>query len=283
MGKLCLERAKKKKDDEFFTEISDVEKEVWNFSENFFGKTVCCPCNDGETSAFTQFFSENSEKLGLTGMTFVEFNAKGGRGRVSFDGKNWNELEGNGSFDSAEVRQLIQNSSIICTNPPFSLLRPFVQSLLELKKDFLICAPELSIAAREIAPAFVAGALNLGYSSPKIFRKPDGSKARLGNVSWLTTFDVEKEPAIFSENSVRDFPLYDNFPAREISRAALLPADSGKELLGVPISFAKKLDRRQFEVVGMSENGDVPALFCEEHEKFRRLILRRVEEEEKTN
>lgn len=277
MGKRHLEAAKARKDDEFYTLRADVEREVKNFSEKFQEKVVICPCNDGESSAFTEFFSENFRELGLAGAFFVEFSEKG-QGRVSRDGKNWENLKGNGSFQSAEVLELLHSSDIVCTNPPFSLLRPFCEVLLASQKDFLICAPELSVAAREIAPAFVDGRINFGYTSPKIFGKPDGSTAQLGNVSWLTTFEVEKSPQILAKTSVWDFLLYDNFGAHEIPRVSQIPENCGKELLGVPVSFAKKLDRRQFEVVGVSGNGDVPSLFVEGAEKFRRLILRKKEQ-----
>lgn len=275
MGKQWLENAKARKNDEFYTLRADVEKEVKNFSENFFGKTVICPCNDGGSSAFTQFFSENFEKLQLTGVIFVEFGGAAAKGRVKFFGKGWESLEGNGDFRSEEVQSLIRSADVVCTNPPFSLLRPFVSGLFEMGKEFLVVAPELCITAKELTPLYVEGKLDFGYTKPLNFLEPDRTMARLKNVMWITNFAVERKPWPCANTSVEDFEVYDNLNAREIPKATLIPKETKGELLGVPVTFAKYLDRRQFEVIGVSENGGFPSVFVDGRKKFRRLFVRK--------
>lgn len=271
MGKQHLEDAKARKDDEFFSLRADLEKEIGNFADRFRGKAVVCPCNDGPGSAFCEFFRDNFEVLGLRDLVCVEYPT----GRVYRGRQEQEELKGNGDCLGDEVQNLIQDADIICTNPPFSLLRPFIVSLLEKKKDFLVMAPELSITAREIGPYYVRGELEMGYTRPTTFGKPDGSTASLNNVIWLTTFSVEKPPLTLAAGDISEFKCYDNFGAREIPAYKKIPENLGGELIGVPITFAKYLDRRQFEVVGVSEVGDVPVLYVEGAKKFRRLILRR--------
>jgi hypothetical protein len=64
-----LSDAKKAKNDEFYTQFADVEKEMnayLEYNENVFcGKTILLPCDDPEWSNFTLYFAQNFEKLRL--------------------------------------------------------------------------------------------------------------------------------------------------------------------------------------------------------------------------
>ena len=64
-----LTKAKNAKNDEFYTQYNDIEKEInayLEFDENVFeGKTILLPCDDPEWSNFTKFFAQNFEKLKL--------------------------------------------------------------------------------------------------------------------------------------------------------------------------------------------------------------------------
>ena len=64
-----LSKAKTAKNDEFYTQYHDIEKEInayLEFDENVFeGKTVLLPCDDPEWSNFTKYFAQNFEKLKL--------------------------------------------------------------------------------------------------------------------------------------------------------------------------------------------------------------------------
>ncbi|MBW4362824.1 adenine-specific methyltransferase EcoRI family protein [Flavobacterium taihuense] len=64
-----LSKAKTTKNDEFYTQYHDIEKEIMaylEFDQNVFrGKTILLPCDDPEWSNFTKFFAQNFERLGL--------------------------------------------------------------------------------------------------------------------------------------------------------------------------------------------------------------------------
>ena len=121
-----LHRAKKEKNDEFWTRLPDVEAEVNNYKEHFTGQYVYCPCDD-ENSAFWIFFKDHYHEFGLKHLTATHINFEGNSYRLDYDGKNTTktELEGNGDFRSEECTKIKDEADIVCTNPPFSLFRQF--------------------------------------------------------------------------------------------------------------------------------------------------------------
>lgn len=60
-----LHTAKTAKKDEFYTQLSDIEKELKHYRNHFKGKVVFCNCDDPRVSNFFHYFSYNFEKLGL--------------------------------------------------------------------------------------------------------------------------------------------------------------------------------------------------------------------------
>ena len=69
MANSNLTSAKKAKNDEFYTQYSDIEKEINAYLEYdpnvFLGKTVLLPCDDPDWSNFTKFFAQNFERFGI--------------------------------------------------------------------------------------------------------------------------------------------------------------------------------------------------------------------------
>lgn len=64
-----LRNAKEAKNDEFYTQYQDIQKEVNAYLEYnpdvFRGKTILLPCDDPEWSNFTKFFAQNFTRFGL--------------------------------------------------------------------------------------------------------------------------------------------------------------------------------------------------------------------------
>ena len=69
MANSNLTNAKNAKNDEFYTQYHDIEKEIAAYLEYnldvFRGKTILLPCDDPEWSNFTKFFAQNFERFGL--------------------------------------------------------------------------------------------------------------------------------------------------------------------------------------------------------------------------
>ena len=60
-----LHKATREKRDEFYTQLTDIEKELKHYKQHFKGKVVFCNCDDPRVSNFFHYFSYNFEKLGL--------------------------------------------------------------------------------------------------------------------------------------------------------------------------------------------------------------------------
>ena len=148
-----LHTAKATKNDEFYTQLEDIENELKYYKDYFKGKVVYCNCDgflNEEKSNFFVYFSLNYEFLGLKGLICTKYYPNGkGRKYEYYGDLNGNncpdkeeiftsDLEGDGDFRSEECIGLLKKCDIVCTNPPFSLFRQYVAQLFEYNKDFLI-------------------------------------------------------------------------------------------------------------------------------------------------
>lgn len=77
MANSNLTSAKNAKNDEFYTQYQDIEKEVMAYLEYdpnvFRGKTILLPCDDPEWSNFTKFFAQNFDRFGLKKLISTSF------------------------------------------------------------------------------------------------------------------------------------------------------------------------------------------------------------------
>ncbi len=80
MANSNLTEAKKAKNDEFYTQYADIEKEINAYlefnSDVFRGKTILLPCDDPEWSNFTKYFAQNFERFGLKKLISTSYAAE---------------------------------------------------------------------------------------------------------------------------------------------------------------------------------------------------------------
>ena len=269
-----LHTAKSAKNDEFYTRIDDVEKELKYYKDFFKGKKVLCNCNDGKIngawSAFAQYFSLNFEHLGLEKLTCVSYN-EGGHGMkyVYCGDKNGNriaddfewevsELNGHGDFSDEEGCQMMQECDVVVTNPPFSLFRDFVAQLVKYDKKFLIIGNKNAITYKEIFPLIKDNKLWLGVTSPEDFIQPKGDKKKnmKGLTRWFTNIEHSNRTYpldLYKNYNAEKYPKYDNYDAINVDKTSDIPCDYDG-VMGVPITFLDKYCPTQFEIVGMAED-----------------------------
>lgn len=193
MANANLTKAKKAKNDEFYTQYADIEKEMNAYIEYnhdvFRGKVILSPCDDPEWSNFTKYFAQNFEALGIKqfistsygtineprGKIFTLDHDVNGNGRIDIEDLEWRYLEGNGSYDSPEVTKIRDECDIIVTNPPFSLFRDFLNWIVEADKQFIILGNMNAITYKEVFPLIKDDKVWLGpsiSSGDREFRVP---------------------------------------------------------------------------------------------------------------
>ncbi|MBQ3833673.1 MAG: adenine-specific methyltransferase EcoRI family protein [Bacteroidales bacterium] len=293
-GNKSLHEANKAKEDEFYTELSDIENELKHYKEHFRGKTILCNCDDPRVSNFFHYFSYNFEKLGLKRLITTCYKSQN-RDLFSLNDSEkaiWleyfgdrngnlvpdpeeigiNYLKGDGDFRSPECIELLKQADIVVTNPPFSLFREYVAQLMKYEKKFVIIGNQNAITYKEIFPYIKENKMWLGSTlSFAKFRVPDyyepratrfwidetGQKWRsLGNICWFTNLDIAKRH--------EDMILYKKYNSEEYPKYDNYNAiEVGKVaeipmdydgVMGVPITFMDKHNPEQFDIIGMGED-----------------------------
>ena len=294
-----MSKAKNAKNDEFYTQLSDIEKELGHYKEHFKGKSVFLNCDDPTESNFWRYFSMNFEFLGLTRLVATHYE----RDKPSYkleitadvngDGKTDNmdtvktPLKQNGDFRSPECIELLKEADIVVTNPPFSLFREYLTLLMEYNKKFLIIGNMNAITYKETFKFIKVNELWLGIMSPKEFMEPSGNIKKFGNIKWFTNLDTRKhhEELIlwktYKDNEA-DYPTYDNYDAINVDKVKDIPVDYDGAM-GVPITFLDKFNPEQFELLGCNRgiNQDKNGVygrssFLNGRETFKRLFIKRI-------
>lgn len=262
-----LHAAKSAKNDEFYTRFEDINFEI-NLVEHgyrpfFKGKVVYCNCDDPEESNFWKFFKARFNGLKLKKLISTHYDQEGKSSyKLEYDGERVtkSELDGNGDFRSPECVELLKESDIVVTNPPFSLFREFVALLMKHEKKFAIIGSMNAITYKEIFPLIKDNKIWLGYTQPKIFIQPDGSEKKFGNILWYTNLEIPKrhEPMLLGGSYERGskkgmFPKYDNYDAINVDRVCDIPEDYDG-VMGVPITFLDKYCPEQFEIVELGNS-----------------------------
>ncbi len=336
MANKSLGAAKKAKNDEFYTQYSDIQKEIEAYLEfdqdAFRGKVVYSNCDDPFESNFFRYFALNFNRLGLKQLITTSYKPSPiantqlglfgddetivpvkGRPKITankliinevgdMDGdgafnlhdiakqlkanKNneWTPLEGDGDFRSPECVELLKQSDIIVTNPPFSLFREYIKQLFDHNKKFVVIGNMNAITYKEIFSLIKEDKLWLGngfhagnafFSTPTVrgdfasgvYDKKTGL-VKFRNCHWFTNLDHGKRHQLLSLMTTSDnlkfnkkmkdkfaYDHYDNYDAIEVPFTNAIPSDYDG-VMGVPISFLDRYSPEQFEIVGLTSGRD---------------------------
>ena len=292
MANSKLSNAKNAKNDEFYTQLSDIEKELKHYKRHFKGKVVLCNCDDPRVSNFFHYFAYNFEKLGLKKLIttcyknqnadlfsqndseqaiYLEYEGdKNGNNVPDPDEIGIKHFKGDGDFRSEECIELLKQADIVVTNPPFSLFREYVAQLIEYDKNFIIIGHQNALTYKEIFPLIKENTLWLGYgfkggaahfinTQYKDYASADDHQEgmiRVSGVTWYTNFDISKrheDLILYKQFNSDEFPKYDNYDAININKTKDIPLDY-EGYMGVPITFMNKYNPEQFEIIGATES-----------------------------
>ena len=277
MANTNLHKAKQAKNDEFYTQLTDVEKELRHYKNHFKDKIIFCNCDDPTWSAFWEYFHLNFAELGLKKLISTHYDAKEKTYKLEYKGGNDNDttvgvkadLLQNGDFRSEECIELLKEADIVVTNPPFSLFREYIEQLEKYNKKFIIIGNKNAITYKEFFPLLKENKVWIGYNSPSDFGTPNGDTKKLNGLTrWFTNLDIKKrhEDLILWQRYYDDdgnpikgieekYPHYDNYNAINVDKVSDIPCDY-YECIGVPITFLDKYNPDQFEIIRFRKGED---------------------------
>lgn len=278
-----LHKAKDTKNDEFYTQLTDVSKELMHYKQHFKNKIVFCNCDDPTWSAFWKYFHLNFSELGLKKLISTHYDKEKYTYKMEYMGGDDNnievgiktELECNGDFRNQECLDLMDEADIVVTNPPFSLAREYFACLMEHHKSFLIVGDMNMIAYRELFPYIRDNKIWLGNNSINEFIQPDGTVKKFGNKLWYTNLDIKKrheDLILWKHYNDIEYPYYDNYDAINVDKVSDIPCDFDG-VMGVPLTFLNIYNPDQFEIITI---GSSPMLFTAT-KKYENLLRHNID------
>ena len=280
-----LSQARVSRNDEFYTQLKDIENELRHYKDHFKGKTVYCNADDPRVSNFFHYFSYNFEYLGLKKlittcyknqeMDLFSMHDQESAIALVYEGEKDNgrvpavenigviELSGDGDFRSSEAIEFLKEADIVVTNPPFSLFREYISQLIDYDKEFLVIGNINALTYKEIFPLIRENKIWTGMSPRSMsFKTPEGD-IKTVNAKWFTNLDIPKrheELILYKKYNPEEYPEYDNYHAINIDKAVEIPRDY-KGAMGVPITFIDKYNPNQFEILDANnyrKSEDIP-------------------------
>ena len=309
-----LDQAKLNKNDEFYTQFCDIERELSYYEGQFQGKTVFCNCDDPTKSNFFRYFVQNFRQLGLrrvlsacigkpAGDLFTPFEPGfyyeyTGKEKTNPTLADVTYFKGDGDFRSSESIALLKQADVVVTNPPFSLFREYIALLVKNQKKFLVICNINAITYKEIFQliqenkAWMGVNMGRGISG---FIVPEhyplyGLETRVNeagerivstnNCMWLTNLDISTRHEFiplartYSGNE-GDYPRFDNCNAINVDRTNNIPADYDG-LMGVPITFLHKFNPEQFKIVRFRKGDDDKDLSIKGKPTYFRILIQKI-------
>ncbi len=269
-----LNVAKAKKDDEYYTKIEDIEKEMKNYRKYFKEKTIFLNCDDPEWSNFFRYFYDQFHFLNLKKLISTHYSNDKKTYKVEVTSSNGKlkkakkNLKENGDFRSDECIELLKESDIVITNPPFSLFREYVSQLFKYKKKFIIMGDSKAISYKQMFPLVKENKIWIGFSGLgyEYYRPIPGvninlndpqtyETKKLGFTCWYSNIGKPPKREHFAlwERYKGNEPKYvklDNYDdVIFISKFRHTPFDYDG-LMAIPPTAVDKLDRDRFEIIG---------------------------------
>lgn len=276
-----LTDAKRARKDEFYTQYSDIAKEVAFHKDRFEDKIVLCNCDEPFTSEFFNYFVKNFTELKLLGLICLGYKGRGDGTVVRYDGNlfSFGKVEGDGRYLAGDFRSkdsvaLLDGADIVVTNPPFSLFREYLSLLVSHGKDFLVLGNINAVTYKEVFPLIRDGKMWLGasiHSGDRKFHVPDGYPLEASGcgfdgdgrrfimvkgVRWFTNLDYPgryEGLGLTARYSKKRYRKFDNCDAIDVDRTKDIPKGY-KGIMGVPITFLDKYSPRQFEILGLDKD-----------------------------
>ena len=269
-GASVLNKAADAADDEFYTYMSDVVKEMKNY--NFSGKIVYCCCDDPRWSNVYKYFEDNFDSLGLKGLLSSHYILSGDTETYWTEFVNGERIEhplkGNGDCTSPECQKLAEKADIIVTDPPFSIFGDIATTYAH-KPFIMLCTPLKMVSNNKVWKLYLSKKIRYGYTTARKFYRPNGGEDKEVYTIWYTNLPVKKNyPGVNIVPLDDSFTKFDNSDIWIGNYKAMPDTD---ELIGIPVSTLTRIDPNNlpFEIVEKTDK-----LTINGKPQFTRLIVK---------
>lgn len=266
-----LHRAKGIKNDEFYTRLEDIEKELSHYTQHFKDKIVYCNCDDVSMSQFWVYFHTHFAELGLKRLIATHFDRHNFVNKAEYTGGSDSDVSvfvstpilSHGDFRSPQCVAIMKEADIVVSNAPFSLFQTWIHKMFQYNKLFLGIGPKNAITYSNVFPKIQNNQMWLGCNDVTAFVDPKGQIHKFGNIGWFTNLEHAKrhEPLTLTKSYVAEnYHTYANYDAINVDSVADIPADySGT--VGAPLSFLDKYNPNQFRIVKFRKGDDDKDLY----------------------
>ena len=289
-----LQKAQKVNNDEFYTRIEDIEKELSMYDKRIWkNKTVFCNCDDAvdnderNTSAFALYFLRNFIELKLKKLICTHYDGpvdlfnQGSKAYVftkdGFLEKKFYPKHYTGSFDDPlSLKILKEEADIVCTNPPFSRAKDYWRILIDSKKKFIIISNIANVLTPAYIPYFKNNQVWAGYNRVDRFLTPKRELTEAAG-HWYTNFKIKKRPKY---KTLKIMPLKDipeKYKKYDDSKMLLvdnnyIPSDYKKPFAVSSRSILNGVLEKGYEIYGDKEYYP----YINEKRCFGRILLQKI-------
>lgn len=272
-----LNEARIKKNDEFYTCMSDIEEEMRHY--DFTNKIIYCNCDNPAMSNFYKFFRNNFDTLGIKKLIATCLSSKQ---KVEYFGHNkeiTSPLSSFGDFRCSDCLNILKEADCIVTNPPFSLFREFIDLLINNDRQFLVLGNINAITYKDIFKLVMENKIWLGYRQLNkdmyfnlpaniqkwlVENKKEGSAykiignkvmGRLASACWYTNIDHSKRHKRIDTGYKynESYAKYDNYNIINIDKIKEIPMDY-YGIMGVPITYMAIHNSEQYDILGIANS-----------------------------
>lgn len=289
-----LQKAQKVNNDEFYTRIEDIEKELSMYDKRIWkNKVVFCNCDDAvdnddrNTSAFALYFLRNFAELKLKKLICTHYDGpvdlfnQGSKAYV-FTKDGFSERKDfpknySGSFDDPlSLKILNEEADIVCTNPPFSRAKDYWKIIIESKKKFIIISNIANVLTPAYIPYFKNNLVWAGYNRVDNFLTPKRELTEAAG-HWYTNFSIKNRPKY---KNLKIIPLKDipeKYKKYDDSKILLvdhnyIPSDYKKPFAVSSRSILNGILEKGYKIFGDKEYYP----YINEKKCFGRILLQKI-------
>lgn len=259
MSNIHLEKQKKNANDEFYTLLEDVKKLVDMYKDKLKDKVIYCNCDNPDKSNFYKYLKDKFYEYGFKKVICTYLGDECSYLTI-YDGKETRtKLKGNGSYDSEECIEVLKSSDVVVTNPPFSKFRHYYRLLRKYDIDFILIANLNCVVYQDCFYDFRDGKVIMHDGRVNQFINSNEEMEDLGLATIISTIDIGQPFKHWNLKKTLDEQIhikYDNYLALNCDRSLNYPIDY-YGVVGVPVSFLNKMDRKRFEILGVTQGFDV--------------------------